>query len=260
MVAPESMSERYARQVALPFVGEEGQDCICRASVLIVGCGALGGMQAQLLARAGVGRLLLADGDVVERVNLHRQVLFTDADAEAGRLKAVAAADYLSKVNGQVEVVPLPVRVDAANVAEYAGQVDLVLDGTDNYPTRYLLNDYCVSEGRPFIHGGILAGGGQVLPVFPGQGPCLRCVFPDMPHNQPTGEEAGIWNAAVAWVAALQVSEAMKAVLSGLPERFFLHALDMWEPRLRSLPVTRQPGCPCCEKRDFTFLSKRETL
>ena len=248
--------KRYARQVAVRQIGAAGQERFAAATVLLVGCGGLGSTHAELLARLGIGALHVADRDVVETGNLPRQLLYDEAAAAAGTPKAVAAAARLARINSRVALTPLPLEVTAANVEELVRPVDLVLDGTDNVATRYLLNDACVKFGKPWIYGGVAGTGGLAYAVVPGKGPCLRCLFPEPPATAevPNCNTAGVLNTAVVQVAATQVTLACQHLL-GLPVAGTLVQLDLWTFRQHRSQVARDPACPCCGRREFPFLA-----
>jgi len=252
--------ERYSRQLVFPGIGEEGQERLIRSRVVIVGCGALGTFQAEALARAGLGYLRLVDRDSVELVNLQRQWLYDELAAQEGLPKAVAAARQLARVNSLIQVEPVIADLTAENVAELLNGVDLVLDGTDNFETRYLLNDYCVRESRPWIYGAALGSYGLCMPVLPGDTPCLRCLYPEPPAgSQPTCETAGVLNTVTAAVAAIQVTLAIKWLVAGpgaiKPE---VYTVDLWEGSLRAVALGKpRPDCPCCGQRHFEFLEHR---
>ena len=251
-------SDRYARQAALAVIGPAGQQRLAASTVLVVGCGALGSTQAELCARAGVGSLVLVDRDIVELSNLHRQSLFTEQDVHDRLPKAAAAERRLREINSEIEIEGLVVDLTAANVVELIRRADVVLDGTDNFETRYLLNDASVREGKPWVYGGVLGTEGLVLPVDPGTGPCLRCVFPEPPDGRglPTCETLGVLNAAVAWVAALQVVEALRRLTGAPPAPPELRALDVWRGWVSSVKAPRAEDCPCCGQRRFEFLEQ----
>jgi adenylyltransferase/sulfurtransferase len=248
--------ERYARQVVLAQIGPEGQQKLLSSTALIVGCGALGCTQAQLLARAGVGRLVLVDRDFVELNNLQRQLLYDEEDAQQRLPKAEAAARHLRRVNSSIRIEPQVADATARNIVDLVAQADVVLDATDNVETRYLVNDACVSAGRPWVYGGAVGTSGVVLAVRPGEGPCLRCVFPEPapPGTLPTCDVAGVLNAAPVAIAALQVVEATKILLGVSPEDHRLHSFELWSPSFRSVKVRRESACRCCGARDFEFL------
>jgi len=249
---------RFDRQQRFARLGPEGQARLQQSSVLLVGAGALGGSLAQTLARCGVGRLVLADRDVVELSNLPRQVLFEES--HVGRPKAWAAREALARIGGPTRVEAHALHVDADNVEELARHVDLVLDGTDNLATRYLINDLCVESGRAWVYGGVVGASGLVMPIVPGRGACLRCLFPEPapPGALATCDSAGVVLPAVALVAACQSAAALRWLSADAEgrERFetYLLDLDAWGGHLRRLAAPRDPDCPCCGRREFPFL------
>lgn len=254
-------ADRFDRQRRFAGLGDEGQARLEDSSVLLVGCGALGGVLAQELARMGVGRLRLADRDVVELTNLPRQVLFDEGHAERGLPKVEAARETLARVGGPTRVEPHAVHVGADNLDALAGDVDLVLDGTDNLATRYLVNDWCVANERPWVYGGVVGGAGLVLAVRPGAGACLRCVFPQPPPpgSLPTCDTAGVIVPAVAAVASLQVGLATRILTDrGEVPPSALLSIDVWEGDVQRIAAPRDPKCPCCGERQFPFLEDGE--
>ncbi|MGD1095234.1 MAG: ThiF family adenylyltransferase [Bryobacteraceae bacterium] len=248
---------RYSRQIRFTPLGEAGQQRIRAARVAIVGCGALGSFQAEAMARAGVGLLRLIDRDVVEWSNLQRQFLFDEADAAEGLPKAAAAARRLSKVNSEVAVEPMVADLTSANVAELFEEIDLILDGTDNFETRYLINDTAVSAGIPWVYGAAVGSYGLKLAILPGRTACFQCVYPEPPQGaQPTCETAGVLGTVTATIAALQVSDALKVLATG-PDSLTarLTTVDVWSGEIRQLnPPARNPACRCCVGRDFAYL------
>jgi len=223
---------------------------------VIVGVGALGSVQAELLARAGVGRLILLDRDILELHNLQRQLLFDEQQVRERLPKAVAAQRRLRAINSEITVECQVTDVTAANVVELIRGADVVLDGTDNFETRYVLNDAAVMTSIPWVYGGVLGTEGTVLAVLPRQGPCLRCVFPEPPLATmlPTCETAGVLASAVAWVAALQATLALKILLDA-PLESALYALDVWHGSVTPVNASRNQDCACCAKGRFEFLS-----
>ncbi len=258
----DARDERYARQAILPQIGAAGQERLAAAHAVVVGCGALGSHQAQTLARAGVGRLTIVDRDLVERSNLQRQVLFTDRDAEEGIPKAVAAERALRAINPAIEVRGMVDDLHAGDAEALLEGADLVCDGTDNFETRYLVNDWCVLHGVPWVYGGVLGVSGMVMPVLPGETACLRCVFesPPAPGALATCETAGVLGSAVAVVAGIQATEAIK-ILTGAREAVAraLLAYDAWEEEWRRFATSGpRADCPVCGGRDFAYLEGRE--
>lgn len=251
---------RYSRQERFAPIGPQGQDRISNARVAIVGCGALGSAQAELLARAGAGYLRIIDRDYVEASNLQRQFLFDEADAADASPKAVAASRRLSIVNSTIQVDAAVADLTPSNVDDLLGDVDLILDGTDNFETRYLINDFAVSHDLPWIYGAAVGSYGIKMAVIPGQTACFRCVYPEPPEGvQPTCETAGVLGPVTATVASLQVADALK-ILSGHTEDITgsIITLDLWRDHVRQVkPPARDPACPCCTGRQFVHLEGR---
>ncbi len=248
---------RYSRQVRFAPWGEQGQQRIGAARVAIVGCGALGTVQAEILARAGVGLLRIIDRDLVEMSNLQRQFLFSEADAAEGTPKSVAAARRLAQINSSVTVEPMVADLTSANAAELLEDIDLILDATDNFETRYLINDFSVRENVPWIYGAAVSSYGLKLAVIPGATACLKCVYPSPPQGaQPTCETAGVLGTVTATVAALQTADAMRILARGR-EGFVarLTTLDLWTGEVRQLrPPSRDSKCRCCGLHEFVHL------
>lgn len=257
---------RYHRQILLPQIGQAGQRRIGESRVLLIGCGALGSVLAEQLARAGVGWLRIADRDVVELTNLQRQVLYAENDARESRPKAIAAAERLRSINSAITIEPAAVDVHAGNIEELAGlagdggAVDLILDGTDNVQIRYLINDVAVKHGRPWVYGGCVGMEGRAMAIRPPGTACLRCIFPQPPDPSelPTCDTAGVLAAAAAMAASLQGVMAIK-ILSGNDEALAaeLVSFDAWTNRFHALPIAdaKRVDCICCGRRKFEFLA-----
>jgi adenylyltransferase/sulfurtransferase len=253
--------DRYHRQVLLPQIGPARQEQLDRARALLIGCGALGTVVAEQLARAGVGRLRIADRDVVEVSNLQRQVLFDEADARDCLPKAVAAARRLSRINSMIEIDSLVVDVDSENLPELAKTADVIVDGTDNIETRYLINDVSVRDSIPWIYGGCVGTEGRVMTVIPGETPCLRCVFPEPPSpgELPTCDTAGVLGPAAGIVGSIQAVEALKLLSRNFTAvARSMTVVDVWTNRFREIDLTdaRRLDCPTCGRREFTFLDR----
>ncbi|MGA8027392.1 MAG: ThiF family adenylyltransferase [Bryobacteraceae bacterium] len=247
---------RYSRQILFPPIGEAGQSRIRNASLCIVGCGALGSFQAEALARAGIGRLRLIDRDYVDFTNLQRQWLYEETDARSESPKAIAAARRLHHLNHDVEIDPLVTDFTPSNAEELVTGCDLILDGTDNFETRYLLNDLSVKLNIPWIYGAAIGSYGLAMPVVPGRGPCLACVYPDPPSGaQPTCDVNGVLASTTASVASLQVSLALR-LLVGWPDfRCRIHTLDVWEGASKQIAAgDPDPDCRACAGREFAYL------
>ena len=248
--------ERYSRQILFAGIGEKGQQHLLDARVAVAGCGALGSFQAGALARAGVGFIRIIDRDYVELSNLQRQWLFDESDAEQSLPKAVAAARKMVSLNSDVCVEPVVADLTPSNVEDLLGDVDLVLDGTDNFETRYLINDFAVQGNRPWVYGAAVGSYGIVMAVTPGESACLRCVYPDPPSGaQPTCETAGVLGPVTALLASLQVAEAIK-ILCGAGASRKITTVDVWTGEIRQVA---QPGpvadCPACGRREFPYLN-----
>jgi adenylyltransferase/sulfurtransferase len=260
------MVDRHHRQRLVAGFGEAGQARLAGSHALIVGCGALGCVVADWLARAGVGRLTLVDRDVVELGNLQRQTLFDEADARAGTPKAHAAAARIGAIDRGVRTQAEATDFTGVNAARIAlegplGRADVLVDGTDNFETRFLLNDLAVRCGIPFVHGGVVGTRGTALTVLPGASACLRCLFEGPPPagTQESCETAGVLGAMVGVIASIQAMEAMK-LLAGRADlvRRTLIAIDGWTNTLREVDLTgaRDPGCPCCGLGRFEWLER----
>jgi adenylyltransferase/sulfurtransferase len=249
--------DRYSRQILFPGIGAEGQERLLASSVAVVGCGALGSFQAGALARAGVGRILLIDRDYVELSNLQRQWLFDEADAREGLPKAIAAARALARVNSGVEVVPHVADLTPENIGELLGEAALILDGTDNFDTRYLINDYAISRATPWIYGAAVGSYGLTMPVLPGRTACLKCLYPEPPAGaQPTCETAGVLNAVTSVIASLQVADAIKVMAGHAGTvRPRITTVDVWTGEIRQVSQPAPDAeCPACGRREFVHL------
>ena len=252
-----SERERYSRQILFPGIGEPGQEALLKAHVVIAGCGALGSFHAAALSRAGVGRLTLIDRDYVEPSNLHRQWLFDEADAAEALPKAAAAERCIGRINSSIRVRGVIADLTAGNADDLLGGADVILDGTDNFETRYLINDFAVSRGIPWVYGAAVAAYGISMPVIPGRSACLRCVYPDPPSAaQPTCETAGVLNVVVSAVASFQVADALR-ILTGAPLRPRITTLDLWQGGIRQIDApARDPECPACARGRFPYLEE----
>jgi molybdopterin/thiamine biosynthesis adenylyltransferase len=259
----ESNLDRYRRQMRFAPLGEDGQRRLATARVLVCGCGALGSVASDLLVRAGVGLVRIVDRDFLEADNLHRQVLFDETDVAEELPKAVAAARRLTKINSAITIESAVSDVTAANIRGLADDVDAIVDGTDNFEIRYLLNDYAVANGKPWVFGGCVGAEGQMLAILPGETPCLSCIMPEPPpaEAQPTCETAGVIGPIVSVIASLQTAEALK-ILSGnaaaVNRRMTI--VDLWRNELRSIgvaPLRDGGACRTCGQRDFPWLEGR---
>ncbi|MBI3020797.1 MAG: HesA/MoeB/ThiF family protein [Candidatus Omnitrophica bacterium] len=238
---------RYSRQLILPEVGVKGQEKLLRASVLVIGAGGLGSPSALYLAAAGVGTIGILDREAVTLSNLHRQLLHGTGDV--GRPKSLSARSRLNALNPEVSVIALQASLDASNARELLQPYDLVLDGADNFPSRYLANDACVLMGKPLVHGGVVHFDAQVMTVRPRVSACFRCVFPEPPAPGaiPGCEEAGVLGAVAGVVGSLMAHEALKVLLGiGEPLVNRLLVFEGRAGRFREVPVRRNPSCAVC--------------
>lgn len=252
--------ERYSRQILFRGIGAEGQRKLAAARVAIVGCGATGSALAGLLARAGAGTLRIIDRDYVEPSNLQRQSLFDEKDAEESLPKAIAAARKIAAFNSQIAVEPKVEDLVPSNIEALLEGMALVLDGTDNFETRYLINDYAVDRSLPWIYSAAVGSYGVTLNVVPGQTACLACIFPDSPRGLvETCETSGILNSAVNLVASITATEALKFLVGGpdAPQlRRTLLSFDVWTNEHAEISAAKpRPGCRACGERDFIHLA-----
>src|SRR5947208_2382879 len=232
------LDERYSRQVLFAGIGAAGQARLLAAKVALVGCGATGSALASLLARSGVGTLRIIDRDYVEASNLQRQVLFDERDAAESLPKAIAACRKIATFNSQIVAEPHVSDLRPENADELLGDVDLILDGTDNFETRYLINDFAVSHNVSWIYGAAVGSYGLSMAIVPGQMACLKCVYPEPPQGlQPTCETAGVLGSITAIIAGLQVAEALR-LLCGLEPTGRITTVDVWTGEIRQI---RQP-------------------
>ncbi|HTR65358.1 MAG TPA: ThiF family adenylyltransferase [Terriglobales bacterium] len=257
-MTPLELAERYSRQVLFPEIGAEGQRKLAAARVAIVGCGATGSALASLLARAGVGTLRIIDRDYVEPSNLQRQSLFDEADAAESLPKAIAAARKIAGFNSRIVAEPQVADLTPENIEALLQDADLILDGTDNFETRYLVNDYAVKTSRPWIYTAAVGSYAATLNVLPGKTACLACIFPDPPTGMvETCETSGILNSAVNLAASIAATEALKLLVGAEGRlRRTLLSLDLWRNERAEIASEKpRPGCRACDKRDFIHLA-----
>ncbi len=254
---------RYSRQVLFDAIGEAGQRMLLDSHVTLIGCGALGTVIADTLVRAGVGFVRIVDRDYVELNNLQRQVLFDERDAAEGLPKAVAAAQKLAAINSSVTVEPVVADAHPGTIETYTEGAQLILDGTDNFETRFLINDVAVKHRMPWVYGACVAATGMVMPILPGVTPCLRCVWdqPPPPGMSPTCDTAGVLAPVVHLVAALQCIEAFK-LLTGQADKLNrnLVQIDAWTGRFDRFDMQNaydSGDCPCCKGGRYEYLSAK---
>lgn len=249
--------ERYSRQILFSPIGESGQEKLLQSKVAVIGCGALGTFQAAALARAGVGTLIILDRDYVEPSNLQRQWLFEEQDARDNMPKAAAAARAIARINSGTIVIPHITDLNPTNIEELLGEADLLLDATDNFETRYLVNEFALSTNKPWIYGAAVGSYGISMPVLPGVSACLQCLYPEPPKSgQPTCETAGVLGSITATIAAIQTADAIK-LLSGHQPRLRVTTIDVWNGAVRQIDQPpRDPQCPACgTDPEFPYLN-----
>ena len=258
-----STLDRYLRQTLFSGLGKAGQQKLLESRVLVCGCGALGTHLANTLVRAGVGHVRIVDRDFVELSNLQRQVLFDEADVANSLPKSVTAAEKLRKINSQIDIEAIVADVDHSNIAELCDGVDVIVDGTDNFETRFLLNDAALKWNIPWVFGGCLGAEGQTMTILPGETPCFRCLMGDAPPpgTTPTCDTAGILASVIGVIASMQALEAIK-IASGNRDTVnrTLVVVDLWETRLRQVEIAAlrdSGGCPACAGEEFPWLEGR---
>jgi adenylyltransferase/sulfurtransferase len=253
--------EKYSRQILFSAIGADGQQKLIAASAVLVGCGALGTVVANLLVRAGLGRLRIVDRDFVELSNLQRQTLFEEADARESLPKAVAAERRLRAINSDARLEAIVTDLVSGNAQELLGGFDLIIDGTDNFETRLLLNDTAISLNTSWIYAAAVGSYGVTLTIRPGHTACLACLLegrekPFTLGTEDTCDTAGILNAAAGVIASLEAAEAIK-LLIGKPETSHgrLVSCDVWTGKFQSIRISRNPDCRACARRDFIYLN-----
>ncbi len=268
---------RYHRQMLLPGFGEDGQRRLLGSTALVLGCGALGSVAADMLARAGVGHLVIADRDFIELTNLQRQVLFDEQDVADGLPKAEAAKRKIARINSQVKVTAIVDDINHGNIERLAPGADVIVDGLDNFETRYLANDVAVKQGLPYVYGGAVGTVGMAFAVLPHtadanaawetlpQGnlasPCFRCLFPEPPPpgSSPTCDTVGVIGPAVAIIANYQVAEVLKILTGNFAQvSTTMLNVDLWSNafvQLKSAGTYEKSDCPCCKQREFEYLA-----
>lgn len=251
---------RYHRQEIFYPIGREGQEKICSSRVCIIGIGALGTSIANILARAGVGYLRLIDRDIVEYTNLQRQVLFTEKDVADMVPKAEAAKAHLTEINSEIEIEAVVADVNPYNIEKLISDVDLVIDGLDNLETRYLINEACQKHQIPWIYGGAVSSGGMSMNILPGKGPCLRCLFGEMPKDgiHETCDTIGVLGSITNIIGSYEASEALKILIGSDAVSGNLMALDIWDNSADFVEVKTDPDCPVCGRHEYEQLERRQ--
>ena len=253
--------ERYSRQVLFKGIGEEGQAKLTKSSVLIIGCGGLGSISSELLARAGIGYLKIIDRDFLELNNLQRQILFDENDIKEGLPKAIAAKRKLNKINSNITVEALVEDVNRFNIEALLTNIDLVIDATDNFETRFLVNEACVKKNVPWIYGACVESYGLTMNIIPGKTPCLRCIFEKLPEpgSSPTCETVGVISPIVTTIASIQCAEALKILSCNYNHlNKNLLSLDLWKNEFHAVDISninQEKNCPVCNYKQFNFLN-----
>jgi len=252
-------NERYSRQILFNGIGKEGQERLLNSRVVIIGCGALGSAQAEALARAGVGNLRIIDRDFVEFSNLQRQTMFTESDARERLPKAIACANRIREINSDIVVEPEVADVNHSNIESLISDVDVVIDGTDNFATRYLINDACVKHEVNWVYGAAVGSYGVTMTIRPHETPCLRCIFPEAPPaaSAPTCDTAGVIMPIISIVASVQVTEALKLLTAKIGDLHnSLMQFDVWRNEWRKISIGKPlPDCPTCGLGEYETLN-----
>lgn len=262
IIKKEMLNSRYSRQALFDKIGTTGQKKIQDGSAVVIGCGALGTVIANNLARSGVGRIRIVDRDFVELDNLQRQILFDEDDAKNRTPKAVAAVEKLKKINSSIELESVVSDVNPKNVENLINGFNVVMDATDNIETRFLLNDACIKSGIPWIYGAAIGGYGMAMPIIPDKSPCFRCVIEEMPPpgNLETCDRSGVLNSVTSIVASLQTTFALKIFVEAddvkTGELIFV---DVWENTFQNISVNKKGDCLTCVKHQFGFLEGKTT-
>ncbi|MFV1974235.1 MAG: ThiF family adenylyltransferase [Candidatus Scalindua sp.] len=256
--------ERYSRQILFQHIGGERQKVLMNSSAVVIGCGALGTVSSSYLTRAGIGQIRIIDRDFIEESNLQRQILFDENDISENLPKAIAAQRKLQKINTKVKIEGIVTDVNYANIEELTQGVDIIIDGTDNFETRFLINDFCVKNSVPWIYGACIGGRGVVMNIIPSDTPCLRCVFETMPQigSFPTCDTAGVIGPIAGIIASIQAAEAIK-ILSEDYESInkTLIEIDVWNTKFRQIDVSglkELNNCPTCKLHNYTFLEAED--
>ncbi len=254
------MNSRYSRQIILEQIGQEGQTILLHSRVVVIGCGALGTNITGNLTRVGIGTLLIIDRDIVELNNLQRQILFDEKDI--GFPKVIAAFEKLKNINTEINIEPVLKDVNNTNIEDLIAESDVVVDATDNFQTRMIINDACVKKKIPWIYAGVIQTHGMTMNILP-EGPCFQCILPSIPApgSTPTCETAGVLNTIVNIIASIESTEVIKILLKKDIEKKLVF-YDVWHHQFERVEVKKNNGCECCVKKNFKFLEteKREMI
>jgi molybdopterin/thiamine biosynthesis adenylyltransferase len=255
------LTNRYSKQILMPEIGEKGQERLSKSSVLIAGCGALGTVIANSIVRAGAGFVRIIDRDFIEYNNLPRQVLFDEEDIKKGLPKAVAAAEKLRLINSDIKIEPVVADLTSENIEHLMKGMDIVIDGTDNFETRFLINDACVKLGVPWVYGGVVSTSGMSYAIIPGKTPCFKCFISKVPPpgSTPTCDTVGVLGMAVNIVASIEVVEAIKILIGDFDALIKkLIVVDPWYGTWKLIDLKKSDTrCSVCDDRQFEFLEQK---
>jgi sulfur carrier protein ThiS adenylyltransferase len=256
--------ERYTRQILFQHIGEERQKVLMNSSAVVIGCGALGTVSSSYLTRAGIGHIRIIDRDFVEESNLQRQILFDEDDISENLPKAIAAQRKLQKINTKIKIEGIVTDINYSNIDELTEGVDIIIDGTDNFETRFLINDYCIKNSVPWVYGACIGGRGVLMNIIPSETPCLRCVFETIPQigSFPTCDTAGVIGPIAGIIASVQVTEAIKILTKdyGSVNKKLLE-IDVWDTKFKQIDVSdlkELNNCPTCKLHNYTFLEAED--
>lgn len=256
--------ERYSRQILFQHIGEERQKVLLKSSAVVIGCGALGTVSSSYLTRAGIGQIRIIDRDFIEECNLQRQILFDENDISDNLPKAIAAQRKLQKINSKIQIEGIVTDINYSNIDELIDGVDIVIDGTDNFETRFLINDFCVKNSIPWIYGACIGSRGLIMNIIPSETPCLRCVFETMPQigSFPTCDTAGVIGSIASIIASLQVTEAIKILTDDyISLNKKLLEIDVWATKFKQIDVSglkELNNCPTCKLHNYNFLEAED--
>lgn len=253
--------DRYSRQIIMNEIGQAGQELLLNAVVAIIGLGALGTVIANNLARAGIGHLRLIDRDFVDLSNLQRQTLFSEKDVIDNLPKAVAASKHLQQINSTITIEPIISDVNHNNIEKFLENVDLVLDGTDNFETRFIINDACIKKSLPWIYGSAIGGYGMTMNIIPEKTACFRCIISNIPSpgNHPTCSTIGVLNMITGIIGCFQAGEALKILIKSPSVRKKALVIDLWRNMTDYLHIPQEKDCLTCIKHDYEFLQGKRT-
>jgi len=260
----EQYNERYSRQILFQHIGEGRQEILMNSSALVIGCGALGTVSSSYLTRAGIGHIRIIDRDFIEESNLQRQILFDENDISNNLPKAIAAEKKLQKINTTIRIEGIVSDINYSNIDELTKDVDIIIDGTDNFETRFLINDFCVKNSVPWIYGACIGSRGLTMNIIPSETPCLRCVFETMPQigSFPTCDTAGVIGPIAGIIASFQATEAIKILTKDYDSvNKKLLEIDVWDVKLKQIDISglkEGSNCPTCKLHNYNLLEAKD--